>query len=255
MDLKKRCPFCDEENLESDVVCQHCNEAIESAPQTGSPKKKPCPYCQEEILSSAIKCKYCNEWLNDKQPSSQQTKQPLIIKQENKTEPAKIKNNTKDCPVCAETILDSATRCKHCGTWLNEFSKMKYEGSKVEKDTDDDSSVSHASTLIYIESAIIYAVLYFIYDFAWWKGLIGLIIAYILFSSTVVRLAYCLAVSFLWGFLALIFAPIIFDESDYKIMHRIATDSYGDYWWFAIIVGVISLLIHLPVISRNYNNY
>jgi hypothetical protein len=238
-----RCPYCDEENKKSATVCGHCHEAIEISIEEDTSLTKQCPYCDEEILKVAIKCKHCHEWLEKKE-------EPTKTDEEVKSDTLE----TKPCPVCSEKIAKDATRCKHCGTWLNEFSKAKYEGTPIQRqDKEVDADVSSAARLIYIECFLIYALLCVFYDIKWWQGLIGYSIVFILLSITWIRLIYCFAASFVWGILAVTLAPFVFDEDEVTMGVRLITDDFSDYWWFGIAVGIISLILHLPAISKDYN--
>lgn len=39
------------------------------------------------------------------------------------------------------------------------------------------------------------------------------------------------------------------DESDFEIEMRIISENFGDYWWFAAIVFIVSLCLHASCIT------
>lgn len=235
-----RCSFCDEENLKTNEKCLHCDEILEVNEVSVT---RLCPFCDETILRSAIKCKHCREWVNEPKPHLEVESKPSVEVVE-----------TKICPCCSEEIAKDATRCKHCSTWLNEFSKAKYEGVKLSREEEGvDSSVSTASSIIYVETIAISVIIYSLYDIKLWEGIVACLVLFFLLSFRWIRLIYCLVISVIWGMIGVVLAPVILDENDFKMMRRFAMEDYSDYMWIGLIVAIASLVFHLPAISKDYN--
>ncbi len=72
-----------------------------------------CPRCgqsleaPEDMLGETIDCPSCNQSITIPAPQEPASPPPPIPKQ------------TKQCPFCAEEILVSAVKCKHCGEFLD----------------------------------------------------------------------------------------------------------------------------------------
>lgn len=72
-----------------------------------------CPHCEQwleapqEMMGETIDCPSCNGSIELPKPAAQ-------AERETPPEP-----ETKNCPFCAETILATAVKCKHCGEFLN----------------------------------------------------------------------------------------------------------------------------------------
>lgn len=179
-----------------------------------------CPACGEQIAIGSKMCSYCQEELE------------------------------KQCPCCKEWIIADAKRCKHCGTWLNKFSKEKFEGVTPSAEPESSSSDGSVSAFVYIEAAL--AIYLFAELMEWgWIVIIGaFFVNTLLLTTAIYRVIYTIAVSAIWGLIGLSVAPLLMDESDFEIEMRMMTDNFGDYWWIALIVFVISLGLHASYMTK-----
>jgi hypothetical protein len=80
-----------------------------------------CPHCQQsleapyEMLGQQINCPSCTGAINLPDPQPKQPPPPLA-----QTPPQKPTiADTHPCPCCGEQILRTASKCKHCGAFLN----------------------------------------------------------------------------------------------------------------------------------------
>ncbi len=179
-----------------------------------------CPACCEEIAVGSKKCEHCGEEIE------------------------------KQCPCCKEWIVADAKRCKHCGTWLNKFTKEKFEGTAPAAEPASTGGDDGVSIFIYIEMGVAIYLLCELMEWGW-VAVIGLAIAnFLLLTTTVYRVIYSIAVSAVWGLIGLSLAPLLMGESDFEIEMRMMTDNFGDYWWAALIVFIISLFIHAGCMSN-----
>ena len=205
-----------------------------------------CPHCGKEILATAKKCKYCGEWIE------------------------------KKCPYCGEWIQADAMKCKHCGSWLDKSAKEKYEqensiqqpsvapvaagnvevtDNKIDiKEAIEEHEDNHrAGWVVVLEIGIIGVLFGQMYDWRWWQYILAYGIALILLSFRILRIIYCIGMSLLWGFVAVALSPWIFNETDWEELSRLINQDYGDYWWFGLLVCVISLVFHWPAMKSNFS--
>ena len=146
-------------------------------------------------------------------------------------------NNSKvktiQCPVCGEWILAEAKKCKHCGTWLNKFTKEKYEETtntaKTTDEEDDPEGVRDAGCVLQIESVLV-AVLASFY-MGWVGVVVCLLILQLLLHIHTFRVWYCIIVSILWGIVGF---------------------SFGGVLGGVIGLGV-SLLFHYPAMKKGFD--
>ena len=110
-----------------------------------------------------------------------------------------------------------------------------------------------AGCLMNIECAVILGGLGFCYDWPIWGYFVACIVGYILLSIRMLRILYCIVVSFVWAFIGLALAPVLIDDSDWETLSRMAMDNYTDYWWMAAIFGVVSLIFHWPAMKSHFN--
>ena len=196
---------------------------------------KVCPYCGEEILAAAKKCKHCGKWLE------------------------------KKCPQCGEWVNAEAKKCRYCGYWFDPWQRRLQEKAEEEKNKQPPSAEEmqaaieekkddeKAGCLMWIESIVIISVCGYIYDWEWWNSLIAGVIILTLLNVYVLRILYCIAISLVWGIIAVCLSPWLFDESDWEMTRRVLTDDYADYWWMGLLAAVISLAAHGPAMKSRFN--
>lgn len=176
---------------------------------------KLCPFCGKEIKETAKKCIHCGKWLE------------------------------KKCPACGEWIKIDANKCRYCGEWQGDYEKWKYEkatGIKlnpvqqpVPLAPDDEEKKTTGSLedssgcMLYIECMAIAALYTWMYDWAWWKGILAYFIIALFAGIRFTRIILCLVMCVLW----VAFAYGFFDSG-------VA----------AGIVGVVALAIHVPLFSK-----
>ena len=82
-----------------------------------------CPHCQQSLAveetgaGMAVQCPGCGKDITVPKLPQPATPPKLTLKQ---PEPPVLSGQTKKCPFCAEGILASAKKCKHCGSMLEE---------------------------------------------------------------------------------------------------------------------------------------
>ncbi len=185
-------------------------------------KMMKCPACAEEIAVGSKKCEHCGDEIE------------------------------KQCPCCKEWIVADAKRCKHCGTWLNKFTKEKFEGETTPTSSEVETSVEIGGlrAFVYVESAL---AIYFFCELMEWSFWVLLVIGFVnilLLTTVFYRVIYNIAVSAIWGLIGLSVAPLLLDESDLEIDMRMATDSFGDYWWVATLFFILSIIIHAVYMTK-----
>ena len=206
--------------------------------ETDTKQTKTCPFCGKEVIATAKKCKHCGQWLE------------------------------KQCPTCGEWINAKAMKCRYCGTWLNKYAREKYEGTPVvpqksysaqevneaigyaldEKDEEEDTS-----SLMNIECAVIVIVAGLIYDWSILQYFLAWAIGYVLLCIHILRVLYCIAVSFVWGIIGYCLSPWIFGDSDWDMLVRLASEDFSDYWWMGLIFFAASLFFHWPAMRSRFN--
>ena len=196
---------------------------------------KVCTYCGEEVLATAKKCKHCGKWLE------------------------------KQCPQCSEWVNAEAKKCRFCGYWFDAWQRRLQEKAEEEKNKPNTSleeiqaakeekkEDEKAGCLMWIESVFIIGICSYIYDWTWWNDLIAGVIILILLNITVLRILYCIAVSLVWGIIAVCFSPWLFNESEWEMTRRVLTDDYTDYWWMGLIAAILSLAFHEPAMKSRFN--
>lgn len=200
---------------------------------------KLCPYCGDEILFSAKKCKHCGKWIE------------------------------KKCTYCSEWIKADAKKCRFCGSWINERERSAYENEPtkvvqmsngtenvektIEDTIDEKEEKKQAGCLMNIECLIILCIFSYLYDWPWWGIMIAIMIGYILLSIQFLRIIYCIGISIVWSFIGVALGPLIFDDSDWDTLYRIATSDYADYWWIGAFLGIASLVFHWPAMKSKFN--
>lgn len=90
---------------EIEIICPHCNQALEITED-----------CFEEILD----CPACGKsfQLPDLPTDTATPAKKIIIKKPQYGHGRG--NGSKPCPMCGETILSIAKKCKHCGSMLDD---------------------------------------------------------------------------------------------------------------------------------------
>ena len=198
---------------------------------------KSCPYCGEEILIDAKKCKHCGKWLEQK------------------------------CPQCGEWVKAEAKKCRYCGYWLDPWQRRLQEKAEEEKAKaqnganaeeikaaiEEEKENQNAGCLLNVECFVIVVLIGLLYDWSWWGYLIGLFASYTLLSIHILRILYCIAISCVWGIIGVGISPYLFDESEFEITVRIATENYSDYWWMGAIFAIASLVFHWPAMKSRFN--
>ena len=106
---------------------------------------------------------------------------------------------------------------------------------------------------MYIELMLILGIAGYFYDWAWWKFLIFAFIGIIMIGIRIVRIIYCILISVVWALLGLAFAPWIVGDTDLDVLIRIGTNDYGEYWWVALIAGILSLSLHAPAMKSDFS--
>lgn len=194
-----------------------------------------CPYCGEKILVTAKKCKHCGKWLE------------------------------KKCPQCGEWVNAEAKKCRYCGYWFDAWQRRLQEKAEEEKNKqlpsveeiqtaiEQKKDDEKAGCLMWIESIVIIFICSCIYDWAWWNSLIAGVTIIVLLNIYVIRILYCIAISFVWGIIAVYLSPWLFDESDWEMTRRLLTDDYADYWWMGLLAAIISLVFHGPAMKSRFN--
>lgn len=202
--------------------------------ETKTKDTKICPFCGKEILSTAKKCKHCGHWLE------------------------------KQCPCCGEWINVKAKKCRYCGTWLNKYTREKYEGTpvttaplKIKQDlreaVEDEEDRRDANCLMDIECVTIVLICGFVYDWSVWTYVLALAISEVLLHIRVLRILYCIGISFVWGAIGYCLSPWIFGDSDWDMLVRLATEDFSDYWWVGAIFFALSILFHWPAMKARFN--
>ena len=188
-----------------------------------------CPSCGQGILKIAKKCKHCGSW------------------------------SEKRCPQCGEWVKVDAMKCKHCNSWLNRFAKERYERENnetppsIQQNTvyrKDDEGTTATGCLMMIECALLIAFIQYVYDWSWWVSLLAVFGMIILLSYQIMRVLYCIGISFVWAGVGMILAPFILSESEDEALQRLVFDNFSDYWWIAVFFGIISLLFHWPAMKK-----
>ena len=201
--------------------------------ETNTQQTKNCPFCGKEVLVTAKKCKHCGQWLE------------------------------KQCPTCGEWINAKAMKCRYCGTWLNKYAREKYEGtpvvppSKSRQDLqdalEDEEDKREANCLMDIESVAIVCLCGFVYDWSVWTYILAVVISEVLLHIRILRILYCIGISFVWGAIGYCLSPWFFGDSDWDMLVRLATEDFSDYWWMGLIFFAASLLFHWPAMKARFN--
>ena len=119
--------------------CPHCNQALE-LPESMAGQDVACPACQGQFQIPPPKPVPL--------PKPIPVLKPLpMAKPVDPPKQASPEESTKPCPFCAETILLSALKCKHCGEFLNKGGEPSNAGRKPSQ-TGDNSALWNPNAAI-----------------------------------------------------------------------------------------------------------